>query len=59
MARNKNILTDTSKKKTGQGNGTYTKETSSGGETFYDNVRAGSPPSRAHRRRKPYKGQGK
>ena len=59
MASNKNILTDTSKKKTNQGNGTYTKKASAGGETFYNNVRSGTPPSRAHRRKKPYKGQGK
>ncbi len=59
MAKGNSILTDTSKKKTGQGNGTYTKKTSPGGETFYDNVRSGSPPQRAHRRRKPYRGQGK
>ena len=59
MAKGNNILTDTSKKKTRQGSGTYTKKTSAGGETFHDNVRSGSPPNRARRRSKPYKGQGK
>ena len=47
------------KKKTVQGNGTYTKRSHSGGETFYGGVRAGSPPSARHRRKKPSRGQGK
>ena len=46
-------------KKTNQGKGVYTKKSHSGGETFYDNVRAGSPPSRARRNRKPDRGQGR
>jgi hypothetical protein len=56
---NRNILTNTSKKKTKQGDGTYSKNTNSGGETFHGNVRAGTKPNRAHRRSKPYRGQGK
>ena len=48
-----------SKKSTRQGNGTFTKKTSSGGETFHNGVRAGSPPNKFHRRRKPRRGQGK
>ena len=47
------------RKKTKQGNGTYSKTPDGGGETFYNNHRAGSPASKAHRRKKPYKGQGK
>ena len=47
------------KKKTITGCGVYTKKSASGGETFYDGVRAGSPPTKAHRRKKPYKGQGR
>ncbi len=53
------ILNDSSNKKTVQGNGKYSKVTSSGGETFYNNVRAGSPPNKRHRRKKPYRGQGR
>lgn len=48
-----------SKKKTSQGSGTYSRAPHSGGETFYDEVRAGSPPSKSHRRKKPYRGQGR
>tara|TARA_Y100000034_G_scaffold131593_1_gene192675 strand:+ start:1419 stop:1601 length:183 start_codon:yes stop_codon:yes gene_type:complete len=48
-----------SKKKTIQGNGAYTKKSHSGGETFYGNRRAGSPPGAQHRRKKAYKGQGR
>ena len=55
---NKNNIA-TSNKTTRQGSGTYTKKSSPGGETFYGDVRSGSPPGRAHRRRKPYRGQGK
>ena len=47
------------KKKTVQGNGSYTKGTHSGGETFYNGKRSGSPPSARHRRKKPSRGQGK
>ncbi len=46
-------------KKTKQGNGIFTKTPHGGGETFYNNKRSGSPPSRAHRRKKPYRGQGR
>jgi hypothetical protein len=56
---NKTIVTDTSNKKTSQGAGTYTKKSNSGGETFYDNLRSGSSPNKAHRRKKPYRGQGR
>jgi hypothetical protein len=49
------------KKKTRQGNGVYTKEPHSGGETFHENsmTRAGSTPSKFRRRKKPYRGQGR
>lgn len=56
---NANKNTGTSNKKTRQGNGTFSKKSSSGGETFTGNSRSGSPPSRAHRRKKPYRGQGR
>ncbi len=49
----------TSKKKTVQGNGLYTKRSHSGGESFHDGTRSGSPPGARHRRRKPSRGQGK
>tara|TARA_Y100000034_G_scaffold25369_1_gene29871 strand:+ start:52 stop:219 length:168 start_codon:yes stop_codon:yes gene_type:complete len=47
------------KKKTRQGAGAYTKKTAPGGETFHNNHRSGTPPSKSHRRKKPYRGQGK
>ena len=53
------ISSSKSKKKTVQGSGTYTRSTNSGGETFNNNVRSGSPPSKSHRRKKPYRGQGR
>ena len=60
MARiNKGIISDTTYKTTRQGSGTYSKKTSPGGEAFVDDRRTGSPPSKAHRRKKPYRGQGK
>jgi len=48
-----------SKKTTRQGEGTYTRKNSPGGETFYGGKRAGSTPGKSRRRRKPYRGQGK
>ena len=48
-----------SRKKTVQGNGLFTKGTNRGGESFNNNVRSGSPPSKRHRRKKPYRGQGR
>ncbi len=48
----------TPKKKTTIGNGVYTKKPHAGGETFYGQ-RAGSTPSKARRRKKPYRGQGR
>jgi hypothetical protein len=47
------------KKKTRQGKGTYSKTAPAGGETFHENKRAGSTPSKFRRRRKAYRGQGK
>tara|TARA_Y100000593_G_C4200448_1_gene281592 strand:- start:224 stop:409 length:186 start_codon:yes stop_codon:yes gene_type:complete len=47
------------KKKTSQGCGKYTKTSHAGGETYYGHVRSGSPPGKAHRRKKPYRGQGR
>jgi len=46
-------------KKTTQGSGKYSKKPSAGGETFHNGHRAGSVPSKARRRRKPYRGQGR
>jgi len=57
MAKNNKL--DTENKSTKQGNGTFSKKPCSGGETFPGNVRSGTPPSKAHRTRKPYKGQGR
>ena len=60
MARiNKDIVSDTTYKSTRQGAGTYSKKTSPGGEIFSANRRTGSPPSKAHRRKEPYRGRGK
>ena len=47
------------KKKTSQGNGVYSRKPHSVGETFHEVTRAGSTPSRARRRKKPYRGQGR
>ena len=47
------------RKKTAQGNGTYSKTSHAGGETFFDNRRSGSPASSRHKKRKPYRGQGR
>lgn len=47
------------KKCTSQGSGLYTKKSHSGGETFHNNHRSGSPPSKRHRNRKPQRGQGR
>jgi len=47
-----------SKKKTVQGAGTHTKRPHSGGETFHGGHRSGSPPAKAHRRKKAHRGQG-
>ena len=46
-------------KKTSQGSGTYSRTPHSGGETFHSGQRAGSTPSKARRRKKPYRGQGR
>ena len=46
-------------KKTSQGGGIYTRKPHSGGETFHAGHRAGSIPSKARRRSKPYRGQGR
>ena len=48
-----------SKKKTVIGAGKHTKKSHSGGETFHGGKRSGSPPAKAHRHKKAYKGQGR
>ena len=48
-----------SKKKTIQGGGKFTKTPSPGGERFLQGYREGSPPSKARRKKKPYRGQGR
>lgn len=47
------------KKKTSQGNGTFSRKPHAGGETFHNGHRSGTTPSRARRRKKPYRGQGR
>jgi len=59
MASIKNKISSSPKKKTTIGAGIYTKKPHSGGETFYGDTRSGSTPSRARRRKKPYRGQGR
>ena len=49
----------TSNKKTKQGNGKFTKRPAAGGERFIQGYREGSPPSKARRKKKPSRGQGK
>tara|TARA_R100000808_G_scaffold24596_1_gene57079 strand:- start:4344 stop:4514 length:171 start_codon:yes stop_codon:yes gene_type:complete len=49
----------TKKKKTRQGTGTFSKKTSSGGETYSLNQSRGSRPNKFHRKKKPYRGQGR
>jgi len=48
-----------SKKRTVQGAGKFTKKPHGGGETFHDGQRSGSPPAKAHRRKKAHRGQGR
>jgi len=50
---------DNNKKKTDQGNGTYSRKPHAGGETFHNDHRSGTTPSKARRRKKPYRGQGR
>jgi len=57
--KGRSILTPSSSKKTSQGNGKFSKSPSAGGEAFTGTQRRGSPPSKARRRKKPYRGQGK
>lgn len=59
MAKIRSSILPTSKKKTKQGNGKYSKTPHGGGETFYSGKRSGSPPSKAHRRKSKYRGQGR
>jgi len=47
------------KKKTRQGNGKFSKKTHSGGETYTDRHRRGSTSNKFHRKKKPYRGQGR
>ena len=59
MSKYNTKKSSTSKKKTRQGKGLYSKKTHSGGETFHGGARAGSAPSKTHRKKKPYRRQGK
>ncbi len=59
MAKNSTKGSSYTPKKTRQGNGLFSKTPHGGGETFHNNHRAGSRPSRARRRKKPYRGQGR
>ena len=47
------------KKTTRQGAGRFTKKPKAGGEVFYGVTSAGTPPSKARRNKKPYRGQGR
>jgi hypothetical protein len=47
------------KKTTRQGDGRFTKRPKSGGEVFHGSRRTGSPPGKARRGKKPYRGQGR
>lgn len=57
--KNTNTVWASPKKKTTIGNGVYTKKPHPGGETFHGDHRQGSTPSKARRRRKAYRGQGR
>ena len=59
MSKYNTNKSSTNNKKTRQGKGLYSKKTHSGGETFHEGVRAGSAPSKTHRKKKPYRGQGR
>tara|TARA_R110000824_G_scaffold176557_1_gene355582 strand:+ start:3892 stop:4074 length:183 start_codon:yes stop_codon:yes gene_type:complete len=60
MAKNSNKKTPVFKrKKTNQGDGKFSKAAHTGGETYFQHIRAGSPPSKFRRKKKPYRGQGK
>jgi len=48
-----------SKKKTAQGAGKFTKKPHGGGEAYHGGTRTGSPPAKAHRHKKAYRGQGR
>tara|TARA_R100001594_G_scaffold135085_1_gene176594 strand:+ start:3711 stop:3881 length:171 start_codon:yes stop_codon:yes gene_type:complete len=54
-----NNYSGSKKKKTRQGKGNFSKKTQSGGESFLNGVRRDSPPGKSHRKKKPYRGQGK
>jgi len=57
--KNTDYVWSSPKKKTTVGNGLYSKKPAAGGETFHEGKRAGTRPSKARRRRKPYRGQGR
>ena len=59
MAKATNKRNHYDKKKTAQGSGKFTKTPRSGGEKFAQGFREGTPPSKARRRNKPYRGQGR
>ena len=60
MASNKVKKTSVfNRKKTRQGNGKFSKTPKSGGESFSDGQRSGSPPSKFRSKKKPYRGQGR
>jgi hypothetical protein len=59
MAKNNSKGSYYTPKKTKQGNGLYSKTPHAGGETYYGDLRAGSPPNKARNRKKAYRGQGR
>ena len=54
-----NRYSGSKKKKVRQGKGKFSKKAQSGGESFLGNSRRDSPPGKFHRKKKPYRGQGK
>ena len=54
-----NSYSGSKSKKTRQGRGPFSKKTNSGGEAHTNGQRRGSPPNKFHRKKKPYRGQGR
>jgi len=58
-AKGRSHIDTSNPKKTSQGSGRFTKTPAAGGESFTKGKRSGTPPNKARRRKKPYKGQGR
>ena len=59
MKKSNSKKSNYSKKKTVQGGGKFTKTPQAGGERFIQGYREGTPPSKARRKKKPYRRQGR